>query len=250
MEITECLNKYSDCYYEDMFGSSYNKKTTDGLSRASKFLSDFALSAYEYQQECVPIMEKVFKSLKTGEFKIRTSPVSMLFQPDYETTLHIFSPMFTEDSYHYIQKICQACGDSYFYIVEDSDEDAAFQLKIPATTSWEQLQSGGFISAVLFNMPYNNYRIFGDSCSWGIWCDYENSWADYEIFGSKPDIQEIRNYNQQMALSVEDYSYMQNHTDFPQTIRIASGTNLSEIKLTDDRRDVKSKCNELTLYVK
>lgn len=161
MEITNCLKKYSDVYYEEMFGSSVTK-SSDGFSHASKFLSDFALSTDEYLQECAPKMQKVFKPVGVAEFKICTSPVNMLFQPDYETTLLISSPLFMEDTYHLIQKICQACGDRFLYIVEDSVEDTAFQLKIPVTTSWEQLQSGGFISTVLFNMPYNNYRIFGD----------------------------------------------------------------------------------------
>lgn len=220
MEINNCLKKYSGSYYEDMFGLS-NTKTIGSFGCASKFLSEFALSADEYQYECVPKMQKVFCSVGVDEFDICTSPVSMLFQPDFKTTLQISSPMFTEETYHLIQKICHACGDRYFYIVEDSLEDTVFQLKIPVTTSWEQLKSGSFISAVLFNMPYNKYRIFGDSCSWGKWCDYENSWADYEIFGSILDIPEIRNYNQKMALSVEDYLYIQNTIGFPKNIQIA-----------------------------
>jgi len=69
-------------------------------------------------------------------------------------------------------------------------------------------------------MPYNNYRIFGDSCSWGRWCDYENSWADYEIFGSKCDIPEIKDYLQKMALSLDDYLYMQNNIGFPKSIHV------------------------------
>lgn len=249
MEITSCLNKYSDFYYEDMFGSSASK-SIDGFNHASRFLSDFALSTDEYQDDCVHKMQKVFFPVGDADFDIRTSPVSMLFQPDFKTTLQISSPMFTEETYHLIQKICQVCGDRFFYIVEDSNEDTAFQLKIPVTTTWKQLQSGGFVSAVLFNMPYNNYRIFGDSCNWGKWCDYENSWSDYEIFGNKLDIPEIRKYHQQMALSVEDYLYMRNNAGFPPNIRVLSDTIRPDGMLSDKWCENKTEWNGLTLYVK
>ena len=249
MEITSCLKKYSDVYYEEMFGSSVSKNN-HGFSHASKFLSDFALSTDEYLQECAPKMQKVFKPVGVAEFKICTSPVNMLFQPGYETTLLISSPLFMEDTYHLIQKICQACGDRFLYIVEDGAEDTAFQLKIPVTTSWEQLQSGGFISTVLFNMPYNNYRIFGDSCNWGRWCDYENSWADYEIFGSKLEIPEIKDYIKEMALSSDDYLYMQNNIGFPKNINIITGGILPDQTQKDGNREIIRKSQELSLYIK
>lgn len=148
MEINNCLKKYSGSYYEDMFGLS-NTKTIDSFGCASKFLSEYALNADEYQYECVPKMQKVFCSVGVDEFDICTSPVSMLFQPDFKTTLQISSPMFTEETYHLIQKICHACGDRYFYIVEDSLEDTVFQLKIPVTTSWEQLKSEVYLGSFI-----------------------------------------------------------------------------------------------------
>lgn len=252
MKIANCLKKYSDRYYEEMFGLS-KTKAIDGFSRASKFLSDFALSTESYLQECVPKMQKVYKSIGFNEFDIRTSPACMMFQPDFGATLHVSSPMFSEETWLLIQKICCACGDHFLYIIEESPEDSAFQLKIPITASWERLQSGSYISTVLFSMPYNNYRIFGDSCSWGKWCDYENSWSDYEIFGNNLDIPEIRKYNEQMALPVDDYLYMKNNTGFPPNIRVISNVFLHDYALTDDRSEIKSKWNEadmLTLYVK
>ena len=249
MEIVNCLNKYSSGYYEDMFGS-FDIDTIDSFRRATKFLSDFALNADCYQQECVPRMRNVFKPIGVDEFNIYTSPISMLFQPDFETTLHISSPMFTEETYNLFQKICQECNDHFFYIVEDSDEDTAFQLKIPVTTSWEQLLSGGFISTVLFKMPYNNYRLFGDSCSWGKWCDYENSWADYEIFGCKLDIPEVINYNQEQALSVDDYLHIKNNIGFPKNIQIRTDAVLPNHMQEDNRDEIKYKYERLALYVK
>lgn len=249
MVIENCIKKYSDSYFEDMFGVS-NTKAVESYSRALRFLSDFALDDNQYLQECVPIMQSVFNPVKANEFDIHTSSFNILFQKGFNMSLQISSPMFTEETYCFIQIIFQACGDHYFYIVEDSADNAAFHLKIPTTTSWKQLLSGGFISAVLFNMPYNNYRVFGDSGSWGKLCNYENSWSDYEIFGSKLDTPEIRNYNKQMALSVDDFLYLQNNIGFPPSIRILSDVTIPDSKLTDDRYQANNKRKDLSLYVK
>ena len=202
-----------------MFGLSCEKES-DSYQNALSFLENHALSDDDYLHECIPIMQNIFKPIDAGEFDIFTSSLNMLFQQGYNMSLHISSPMFSEETYHFIQDICLACGDRYFYIIEDGDDTTTFHLRMPVTTNWEQLLSGGFISAVLFSMPYNKYRVFGDSGSWGKWCDYENAWSDYEIFGSRLDLPEIREYNKLMALSVEDYLYLKNEVGFPQSIRI------------------------------
>ena len=60
MVIEKCLRKYSDSYYEDMFGEA-GANVIDSFNQASRFLSDFALSEESYKDECMPIMNKVFK---------------------------------------------------------------------------------------------------------------------------------------------------------------------------------------------
>ena len=249
MVIEKCLRKYSDSYYEDMFGEA-GANVIDSFNQASRFLSDFALSEESYKDECMPIMNKVFKFFQVGSFDIKSSPANILFQYGFNMSLQISSPMFTEEAYLLMQNIFKVCGDKYFFIVEDRLEDAAFQLKIPVTTSWKQLLSGGFISAVLFNMPYNSYRIFGDSGSWGKWCDYESSWSDYEIFGSNLDIPEIREYNLQMALPVDDYLYMKSNIGFPKDIQVRCDTILSNGIAVGEGADAKSYSKEMTLYLK
>lgn len=207
MVIKDCLKKYSNGYYDDMFGF-YGKVDTKSRHKAEEFLKSYALGNKDFQQKCLPLMQNVFKHSNNCEFDIRKSSANELFQEGFQTYIHISSPMFTEESYLYIQKICKVCKDEYFYIVEDNNDSSAFQLRIPATTKWENLVSGGFISIVLFNMPYNNYKVFGDSGNWGKWCDYDNPWVDYEIFGTKVDFIDVKNYNSLMELSEKELSYL------------------------------------------
>ena len=207
MDVTSCLKKYSDNYYENMFGF-FGEVNAKGQYKAEQFLKNYALSDSTFRQECLPVMQKVFKPFNTYDFDIRKCSFDTLFHDGFRTFFHVSSPMFTEESYLYLQKISKACGDNYFYIVEDSDDDFAFQLKIPTTTRWKKLMSGGFISSVLFHMPYNIYRIFGDSGFWGKLCNYDNPWVDYEIFGSKLDMMEVRNYHSLMKLSENELSFL------------------------------------------
>jgi len=204
MNIEECLKKYSNSYYENMFALS-NTKTSDSYSHAIEFMHHYALSDEDYLRECYPLMEKVFKLSDSMEFDIYTSSLEILFQPDFHLFIHISSPIFTKENFLSVKNICKAYGEDYIYIVEDNYEETAIQLRIPSSISWNDLLSGGFMSNILFNMPYNKCRIFGSSGNWGRWCDYENTWIDYEIFGYKKENAEVIEYNRLMSLSEAEY---------------------------------------------
>lgn len=72
---------------------------------------------------------------------------------------------------------------------EFTDGEPMFRMKFPVNITWEELTSGNYISAVLLEMSYNEYFVFGNSGSYGKYSanDYEhpmdmNSLEDKLIF--------------------------------------------------------------------
>ena len=45
----------------------------------------------------------------------------------------------------------------------------AFRMKYPVAIGWEELTSGNYISATLFESAEGHYYLFGDSGQWGIY---------------------------------------------------------------------------------
>ena len=222
MNITDCLRKYSDDYYIQMFGSHTQMRFEESYNNAHAFLRHFAIEENDFKRNCLPILQQIFLLPLNEAFDIYSMDLCQVFQHNYNMKVHILSPIFTSETYPMIQGISKAYGEKYFYVIEkeypDEDTDTAFKLRFPTDISWRELLNGGFISEILFNMPYNQYYVFGESCNWGIWCDFENPWIDYQVFGSKSDIAEVKRYNKYMALTEEEYVDLEGCTEMPSTL--------------------------------
>lgn len=202
MDIEACLDCYCDPFYHEFYG--INKEITDNkvlCEQSRDFLLKYALNESEYSNQCVPILRKVFGYLPEQQFDVSSMPLSDMKSEDCFSFSYFSSPLLWNDTYELIQEICKESGDRNIFIVEEACcekiRGIAFKLRIPVCVSWEELSNGGYISDVLFNMHNHNYYFFGDSGNWGRWCDYDNAYADYEIFIYKyltPQISAYKTY--------------------------------------------------------
>ena len=227
MNITDCLKKYSDDYYTQMFVSHTQMRFEESYNNAYAFLRNFSIEENDFERNCLPIMQQIFLLSLNDAFDIYSMDLCQVFQHNYNLKVHILSPILTSETFPMIQRICKAYREKYFYVVEkeypDENNDTAFKLRFPTNISWMELINGGFISDILFNMPYNQYYVFGESSNWGIWCDFENPWTDYQVFGSKYDIAEVKKYNEYMSLTKEEYADLERCTEMPSTLKGSQG---------------------------
>ena len=212
MNIEKCLDNYSEAFYHDFYGMNRLINDEKALSQqASLFLHRYAMSDSEYNSICVPVMQKVFKSSPSKTFNIREEPIGEMFRDKYKYFTYQSSPLFWDESYELIQKICSEYGDQYLFIIEEEscekDPDMAFKIKIPVNHSWEEVSNGGYITDVLFNMFRNNYYVFGDRGMWGRWCDYNNDYMDYEAFGYMTEVPAVSKYKDYFSDFLEEIAF-------------------------------------------
>ena len=209
MNIETCLEKYSDEFYSLMYGINDSMSQEESMKKARAFLHQYAMSDSEYNNICIPAMRKIFVSKPETYFDIRNMGVGELFGVESDYFTYLSSPLFWKETYELIQAVCKDYGDQYIFIVEEERceecPEAAFKLKIPISNSWEVVSEGGFIADVLFNMFNNNYYVFGDSGNWGKWCDYDNDYLDYEVFGYKYVMASVLSYKDFFSITKEEY---------------------------------------------
>ncbi len=133
---------------------------------AEDYLDKYWLPRAEYKAFWKSIQDNIFIYQKTG-------------LPDlgFREGLKILpirgGIMFEEESFRRLQLSLKYTGDRFFVIIQTFYEKSKwgeltpFMLKYPANITWEELKSGNYISAVLFDFPANEYFIFGDSGKWG-----------------------------------------------------------------------------------
>jgi hypothetical protein len=79
--------------------------------------------------------------------------------------------------------------DEYFVLLEDYDEknpphdiSPPYRFKYPVKTTWDEINSGGYIKLDVFSRPDRNFFIFGDSGTWGRYVGNEYIWP-FKILG-------------------------------------------------------------------
>jgi len=204
MNIEKCLEKYSSEYYKKMFGLHPEISDEISFRKAEQFLKKFAMDETSFFSECIPAMSKIFRPDGYKGFDVSKMSFKKIFQDGVTMFSYISSPLFWDESLSYIKEIAKASDDKYLFIIENEEceeqEDVAFKLKIPTNISWEELSGGGFVSDVVFNMFHNDYLVFGEKGNWGRWCDYDNDWVDYEVFGYNTNSLAIQNYRNWCSL--------------------------------------------------
>lgn len=162
-ECQNILDFYSSDYY--YIYTSLDKETWGNKKNAENYLERFWLSEEDYNSKWQTFQKKIF------DLNVDFFP-KMVFQRHLHLFPFLGGLLLTEEDYRILKLLMNRVGDDYFFVILNNpdvnlDTSPILRLKFPKTTTWEELMSGGFISTVLFEMPHNDYYVFGDSGEWG-----------------------------------------------------------------------------------
>lgn len=181
-EYFKHLEFYKD-YPQMYFSNILSEKAWGNEEVAKKYLEKYWLSESEYLKIWKPIQAKVFLNELGLPY--------MVFNSQFNILATRGGCLFNEEDYNKVQDLARQAGDEYLVVVQRSQEftlgEPMFRMKYPVNTSWAELTSGNYISAVLLDMSHNEYYVFG-SC--GLWGRYSANDYDYpvDIIGYDPEL--------------------------------------------------------------
>ena len=152
---------YSLLIEEDQWGNT---------KKASDFLEKFWLSTKEYEDRIHKTIYEIFSNTENIFPGVSFKDNYNIFHISTANTL-------SEIDIELIKKISLEYKDEHFYLIENNlkgkIKNPTFRMKFPIDIVWGDLMTGNYISSALFEMPYNEYFIVGDSCHWGIYSTNE-----------------------------------------------------------------------------
>lgn len=185
IEYTEHLEAYLT-HSHSSFTNLILEETWGNKDLAEKYLQKYWLEEQEYQKVWKPIQNTIFNQGK--------SLPDLIYRPEFELIALRGGCLFTQEDFEQLQKAMQEVGDDHFVVIQNSQEftegEPMFRMKFPVNTTWDELASGNYISAVLLEMSYNEYYVFSESGKWGKYSanDYEQP---LDIIGFKPEYEPV-----------------------------------------------------------
>lgn len=185
IEYSRHLEKYLNYWFGD-FSTLVPSDQWGDKKLAEEYLQKYWLPEQEYLSVWKPIQDKIFVQ--------GNSLPDLIYRPEFEMIGLRGGCLFLEEDFKQLQKAIQEVGEEYFVIVQHSqdfmDGEPMFRMKFPVNITWEELTSGNYISAILFEMSYNEYFVFGKSGNYGKYSanDYE---YPLDIIGFKPALAPI-----------------------------------------------------------
>lgn len=185
IEYIRHIEEYS-IYGHSSFSNLVPSENWGNKELAEKYLRKYWLTEQEYLSTWKPIQDNIF-------IQGRGLP-DIIYHSEFEIIALRGGCLFMEEDFKQLQKAMQKVGDEYFVIIQHSQDftegEPMFRMKFPVSITWEELISGNYISAVLLEMSYNEYFVFGSKGNWGKYSanDYENP---LDIIGFNPEIAQI-----------------------------------------------------------
>ena len=159
------MTEYSEhiAFYQNYKHTSYSALVPSDQwgdrQKAKAFLQKYWLTAHEYSTVWKPIQDRIFVS--------QENDTNSYFQPEFTLIKLVGGCLFLEADFKQLQKAMLAVGETHFVVIQTSQNftqgEPMFRMKFPVEISWGELMSGNYISAVLFEMNYNEYIVFGNS---------------------------------------------------------------------------------------
>lgn len=183
-EYKKHLDFYQNYWFAD-FSTQVHSSQWGNRKLAEIFMRKYWLSKDEYSNVWKPIQERMFSETYDG---------NVIFKPSFLTITVDGGCLFDEKDLCKMQEIFSYIGEQQFVVIMDPQDDTknkngepAFRFKFPADITWKELMSGNYISAVLVEMQFNNYFMFGQNEKWGkyIATDYLHS---KDIIGVREDL--------------------------------------------------------------
>lgn len=186
IDYLEHIDYFSEHSWAD-FTKLFPASEWGNKNNAKAYLEKYWLSQEEYENVWKPIQDKIFINQDVGL-------PELIFAEHYNIFAFRGGCLFLEEDFKQLQKCLLAIGEKYFVVIENSFggrlQEPAFRVKFPTNITWQELMSGNYISAVLFEMLFNEYFVFGESTIWGKYSanDYVNP---LDLIGFKPEYSPI-----------------------------------------------------------
>lgn len=204
MEINKILEEYSKVNYCGFSGEYPLQK--DRMKIAKEYLSKYWIDRKSYQNSVVPLLNRIFENIELG---IETKRV---LHSRFSIVPRSGDRLLDEEEFRIINKIQNKLQEKQLFIIQNEkrllDNSMFIKLGFPSNLSWDEISNGAFIPNVIFNMPYNEYMMFGESAKWGCYSDLEtdpqlNIWGvSEECFELIPDI---------MPVDIDEIEYVKNN---------------------------------------
>lgn len=181
-EFQEHLEVYKSHWYQH-FSRLIPSHEWGNNQLATDYLTKYWLPEEEYLEIWKPIQNKVF-------VKDKTLP-DLIYYSDFELIIMNGGSLFIETDFILLQKCMKYIGEDYFVVIQTNQDsingESGFRMKFPVNITWNELISGNYISAILLEMPINEYCVFGSGGSFGKYSanDYEKP---LDIIGFKNEL--------------------------------------------------------------
>ena len=157
--------------------------TAETYNRTKLFFENYWLGSEEYENKWRSIQNSVF--VNEAEYL-----PDMMFKDDFELIPLIGGNVFTsQKDYLLLQDCMHQTQDNYFVIIQNPkvvievyksennwEVHPLLRFKFPVGISWEELNSGEYLSHELIQNADKDFFVFGDSGNWGKYVanDYVN----------------------------------------------------------------------------
>ncbi len=131
-----------------------------------------------------------WKFLHESIFSLSKKLPDMIFKKDFEFISLCGGGTFLQKDFGQLMSCLKKLGERNFLVIQDTSEMPSFyrrrndtwfqipakyalKMKYPVNISWDELMSGHFISAILFEFYPAHHYVFGDSGQWGMYAAHE-----------------------------------------------------------------------------
>lgn len=138
----------------------------ESREQTASYFEKYWLNREEYMEKWLPIQNTIYDGAGNLFPDVK-------FKSNFEIIALRGGAIFIEEHFALLQQCLQIIGDSYFVIVENADEysphhgQPILRFKYPANITWNELTSGGYVSEELFEAPFKEYFVFGNTGTWG-----------------------------------------------------------------------------------
>jgi hypothetical protein len=172
-EFEDHIEFYKDHIHKD-FSLLFPEKSWGDVAAARVFMDKYWLPCEEYLNRWKPKEEQLFLSGKTLP--------GMVFQGDFRIIAIRGGSLFAKEDFEMLQRALLMIGETDIVIVQCGQEyhpgEPMFRMKFPVNILYEELMLGNYISAVLFEMSFNDYYVYGSK---GTWAKYVATDFTYDL---------------------------------------------------------------------
>ena len=185
IEYARHLEEYINYWYGD-FSKLVSESEWGDQKLAGEYLEKYWLAENEYQNVWKPIQDKTFIQQK--------GLPDLIFPSNFEMIPLIGGCLFVKEDFEQLQNVIKNIGETHFVIIQNTQDftegEPMFRMKFPIDVTWDEMITGNYISAVLFEMNYNEYFVFGASAKWGRYSATEYEYP-LDIIGFDPKYNSI-----------------------------------------------------------